>query len=64
MKITSEATPLDYFYHWEKTKPEDIYLRQPFGDTFKDFTWAEVGQQARKLATYLRSLGLPNRSHS
>lgn len=52
-------TAAEYFYHWEKTKPEVVYLRQPVGDGFRDYTWAEVGQQARKMATYLRGLGLP-----
>ncbi|CAH0995805.1 Long-chain-fatty-acid--CoA ligase FadD15 [Emticicia aquatica] len=63
MNISPDKTLLDYFYHWEATTPDNIYLRQPFGDTFKDFTWKETGQQARSLATYLLSLNLPPKSN-
>ncbi|MFN8354831.1 MAG: AMP-binding protein [Spirosomataceae bacterium] len=56
-------TVLTYFYHWEKQKPQEVFLRQPFGDSFKDYTWQEVGNQARRIATYLQSLGLPPKSN-
>lgn len=51
------------FFHWEKTTPDKPFLRQPFGDKWEVYTWAEVGQMARKLATGLQSLGLPPKSH-
>lgn len=63
MKISPDKTLLDYFYHWEATTPDNIYLKQPFGDTFRDFTWKEAGRQARSLAAYLRSLNLPAKSN-
>src|ERR1700712_2247889 len=63
MEISPEKTLLDYFYYWEKTRPKSIYLRQPFGDNFKDFTWEEAGKQARTLATYLKSLDLSPKSN-
>lgn len=63
MNFTAETTLIEHFYHWEKTTPDKVFLRQPFGDTFRDFTWREVGQQARRLASYLQSLGLPSGSH-
>ncbi|GAB3173837.1 AMP-binding protein [Telluribacter humicola] len=53
------VTLLHYFYHWEQQQPDKVYLRQPVGNQFVDYTWGEVGQQARRLATYLNSLGLP-----
>lgn len=56
-------TVVDYFYHWENTKPDAVFLRQPFGQTFNDFTWAETGEQARRLAAYLISLGLEPKSN-
>lgn len=56
-------TIVEYFQEWETIQPDKVYLRQPFGDTFRDFTWAEAGRQARTLATYLNSLGLPPRSN-
>ncbi|MEZ4900331.1 MAG: AMP-binding protein [Spirosomataceae bacterium] len=38
-------------------------MRQPFGDQWKDFTWAETGNQVRRMATYLKSLDLPPHSN-
>mgnify|MGYP003310872235 FL=1 len=43
-----------------KDKP---FLRQPFGDKWEEYTWGEVGQMARKLASGLKSLGLRERAH-
>ncbi len=63
MKISPDKTLLDYFYHWEATTPDKIYLRQPFGDIFRDFTWKEAGRQARSMAAYLKSLNLPPKSN-
>jgi len=54
---------LDYFYQWEKTRPEKVFLRQPFGGEWKDFTWAETGNQVRRMATFLKSLDLPPQSN-
>ena len=63
MELSPDKTLLEYFYFREKTQPDDIYLKQPFGDTYKDFSWKEVGQQARKIATYLKALNLPAKSN-
>ena len=35
------------FYKWEKEKANDPFLRQPFGDNWEEYTWAEVGIMAR-----------------
>ncbi len=59
----SEKTLIDSFYQYEQERANQIYLRQPVGDEYVDYTWAEVGQQARRLVTYLQSLGLPPGSH-
>ncbi|GAB4009961.1 AMP-binding protein [Spirosoma migulaei] len=53
---------IDYFYKWEREKADQVYLRQPVGDSYIDYTWAEVGRQARSMASYLRSLDLPPQS--
>ncbi len=63
MKLTADTTLIEHFYHWEKTTPDKVFLKQPFGDKWRDFTWREAGQQARKLASYLKSLRLPPHSH-
>jgi len=63
MQLTAVTTLLEHFYNWEKNTPDRVFLKQPFGDEWKDFTWKQVGDQARRLATYLHSLGLPPHSH-
>ena len=60
----SNETVFDFkFYHWEKTFKNKTFLRQPFGENWEEYTWGEAGQLARKLATGLKSLGLPEKSH-
>ncbi len=51
------------FYKWEKATPNSPFLRQPFGDKWEEYTWAETGQMARKMATGLKSLNLAPKSH-
>ena len=59
-----EALPTLYkFYEREEEQPDKVFLRQPFGDRWESYTWGEVGQMARKIATGLQSLGLPPKSH-
>lgn len=67
MKATNSSTQgttfVDNLYHWEKERPHQVYLRQPFGDSFRDYTWKEVGDQVRRVSAYLRSLNLPPQSN-
>lgn len=51
--------PLEMLYQWEAQKPEAVYLRQSKQGEFVDYTWGEVAQRARKLASYLKSLEFP-----
>ena len=51
------------FYEWEKKFHDRPFLRQPFGDQWEEYTWAEVGQMARKLASGLKSMGLRENAH-
>lgn len=56
-------TQLEYFYKWEKNTPDKVFLRQPYGDTWKTLTYAEAGQEARRMTTALRSMGLKKGAH-
>jgi long-chain acyl-CoA synthetase len=56
--FAQSQSPLDMFYHWEAKKPDEVYLRQPVDQEWRDYTWAEVGNQARRIATALQSMGL------
>jgi long-chain acyl-CoA synthetase len=63
MEVTREKSILEYFYHWEKHTPNEVFLKQPFGDDFLDFTWQKAGEQIRKLSNYIKSLGLAPKSN-
>lgn len=56
-------TQLEYFYHWEKTTPNAIYLRQPEGGKWIAITWQQAGAEARRIATALKGLGLKKGDH-
>ncbi|MCZ6829303.1 MAG: AMP-binding protein [Gammaproteobacteria bacterium] len=56
--IDRAETPLDMFYHWEASKPDSVYLRQPVEQEWRDYSWREVGEQARRIAAALQSMGL------
>lgn len=64
MSNTSNDKLFDFkFYEWEKRFKDKPFLRQPFGDSWEEYSWGEVGQMARKLATGLKSLGLRENAH-
>lgn len=54
---------VENFYHWEKNTPNKTFLRQPKGDDWKTLTYAEAGQEARKMASALQKLGLQKGDH-
>jgi long-subunit acyl-CoA synthetase (AMP-forming) len=51
-------TVLEYFYEFEAKQPNAPFLRQPYGSEWKSMSWAEAGDQARRMAAALRDLGL------
>ena len=51
------------FYKWEKEKAKDPFLRQPFGESWEEYTWAEVGDMARRISNAIDSYKLPPKSH-
>ncbi|TNC82989.1 MAG: AMP-dependent synthetase [Oleiphilus sp.] len=61
--IRQANTFIDIFYEREKLHPNKVYLRQPFGDSWQEYTWSEVGQMARKLVTAMREMGLQQGDH-
>ncbi|MGL5452097.1 MAG: AMP-binding protein [Aeromonas sp.] len=50
--------PLEMLYHWEQQCPNQVYLRQTMKGQYVDFSWGEVADEARRMVTALRSLGL------
>jgi long-chain acyl-CoA synthetase len=57
-KIAPELLALQRLYHWETTAPDRIALTQPMGNgEVRDFTWAQVGEQVRRMAGHLKAQG-------
>jgi len=56
-------SPLDMLYHWEKSTPNKVYLKQPIDGIWHTWTWQQAAQEVRQAAASLRSLGLPQNSH-
>ena len=54
---------IEHFYHWEEVQPDKVFLRQPKGDQWYTLTYAEAGQEARKIATALEAKGLQPGDH-
>ena len=57
------STPLEKFLFWEKENPTRQFLRQPFEGQWKTWTYAQAGDEARRIASSFQSLNLPPKSH-
>ncbi len=55
-------TPLSWLYHWEKERPNALFLSQPIDGKSITMTWKEAGQEVRKLAAALKAKNLPPQS--
>jgi len=55
-------SPLEMLYKWEREKPQSIYLSQPINGVWHNWTFYEVGQEVRKMASYIESLNLEENS--
>jgi long-chain acyl-CoA synthetase len=59
-KASPDKLALQRLYHWEKARASEIYLTQPMGGGHvRDWTWAQAVGEARRVAAYLQSLGIP-----
>lgn len=58
-----QETPLSAFYHWEKQTPQQIFLRQPFADGWRSWTFQQAGDECRRIAAALGSLNLQPESN-
>jgi long-chain acyl-CoA synthetase len=53
-----DSLPLDWLYRWEKERPDALYMTQPMGGgALHTWTWGQAIDEARRMATYLQSLG-------
>lgn len=52
-------SPIEQFINWEKKSPETVFLRQPFNGQWKTWTYAQAGDEIRRVAAGLRGCNLP-----
>ena len=56
--IPADSLALQRFYHWERSLGARVALTQPMGaGAVKEISWAEVGDQVRRMATHLKAQG-------
>ena len=53
-----EDLALQRLYHWEQTAPDKVILTQPTGGgAVREYTWRQVMDESRRMATHLKGLG-------
>ncbi len=53
----TQRTPIEMLDHWAGADPGRVFLRQPEAGEYREFTWGQVRDQARRVAGALRALG-------
>jgi long-chain acyl-CoA synthetase len=56
--MANYSTLIDKFCAFEQSQPDQLFLSEPVNGSYKKFTWAEAGQQVRKMAAALNAMGL------
>ena len=56
--MANYPTLIDKFCAFEASQPDQLFLSEPVNGTYKNFTWAQAGQQVRKMAAALNVMGL------
>jgi long-chain acyl-CoA synthetase len=54
--------PLQNFYKWEKTTPNNIFFRQPINGQWVEYSYEKAGQEIRRIAAGLKAMNLPPKS--
>jgi long-chain acyl-CoA synthetase len=57
--VSAVKSPLEMFYQWERETPDKVYLRQPTNLEWREYTWGEVADQVRRIASFLISKNYP-----
>lgn len=57
------SSPLHQFLKLEQQLANEVYLRQPFNGQWKEYTWKQAGDEARRIAAAIHALNLPKGSH-
>lgn len=57
------SSPLAQFLKWEKEIPDRLFFRQPVDGQVKTWTYREAGDEIRRIASGIQSLGIPEKSN-
>ena len=58
LAVAPDALALQRLYEWERSAPDRTVLTQPLGGgAVRDYTWAQVMDETRRMAAHLQSLG-------
>ncbi len=57
------STPLHQYLELEQKLAHEVYLRQPFKGQWKEWTWQQAGNEARRMAAALHAINLPKGTH-
>ncbi|MBP8144119.1 MAG: AMP-binding protein [Inhella sp.] len=61
--ISPDHLALQCLYYWESAAPSRVALTQPMGHgEVKNYTWGQVADEVRRMATFLKSQGWPEGS--
>ncbi|NOT75282.1 MAG: AMP-binding protein [Cyclobacteriaceae bacterium] len=52
------SNPLEKFYHWERTTPDNLFLRQPIDGQWHEYSFAKAGNEIRRIAASLKAMNL------
>jgi long-chain acyl-CoA synthetase len=55
------SSPLAQFLKWEKEIPQQLFLRQPIQGQWKTWSYQQAGDEIRRIASGIQSLGLPKK---
>ena len=55
-------SPLEMMYKWEAERQDEVFLSQPINGQWHNWTWKETMLEVRKMANYLTSLNLEEKS--
>ena len=61
--MNTYPTLVDKIYELKSKLPNEVFLRQPNGDTWEEFTYDEVITEALKLVTGMKKMGLQKGDH-
>lgn len=63
MEFSPDQFPLARLQHWATTRGDAIFFTQPMGQgVIRDYSFAEVFDQSRRMAAYLRQMNWPEGS--